>query len=88
MRPSLPRLIRILPRATITAPEVQARIIEEVPRELTKRPTLYEILSKRKNDAGASYPSNIRLEPPLTKEMFAAVKPWKVRPLKNMVRER
>ncbi|EIM82466.1 uncharacterized protein STEHIDRAFT_124573, partial [Stereum hirsutum FP-91666 SS1] len=85
MRPSLPRLIRIVPRATITAPEA---IIEEVPRELTKRPTLYEILSKRRIDAGASYPSNIRLEPPLTKEMFAAVKPWKVRPLKNMVRER
>lgn len=88
MRPSIPRLIRIVPRSKIVAPEAQVRIVQEPPRELVQRTTLYEILLKRKKDAGDSYPPNIRLEPPLTKEMFAEVKPWKVKPLKDMVRER
>lgn len=88
MRPTIPRLIRILPRSSVVAEQAQAKIIEQAPRELLKPPSLYEVLLKRKNEAGASYPSNIRLEPPLTKDMFAEVKPWKVRPLKEMMKER
>jgi len=90
MRPSLPLLVRLLPRSAIALPEHghPPRIYEELSKESRKQPSLLEILLKEKEAAGPNYPPNIRIEPVVSKKTFAGVKPEFVSPLKTILRER
>jgi len=91
MRPSLPRLVRLLPRSAIALPEHShpvPRIYEELPKESRRQPSLLEILLKEKEVAGPNYPPNIRIEPVVSKKIFAGVKREFVAPLKAILRER
>ncbi|KAI0273826.1 hypothetical protein BC834DRAFT_815884 [Gloeopeniophorella convolvens] len=90
MRPSLPRLVRVVPRSTFTAPErglPSPKIYGELPREVRKPPTLIEALLKQKEAAGASYPSNIRIEPVVSKKTFSGVKRELVPSVKAILKE-
>ncbi|THH10991.1 hypothetical protein EW146_g8194 [Bondarzewia mesenterica] len=77
MRPSLPRLLRIVPRSAVIGPEAasqpRAKIFEEIRKENRTTPTLLEVLQQRKAEAGANYPLNIRIEPPISKQTFAGL---------------
>ncbi|TFY70521.1 hypothetical protein EVG20_g2478 [Dentipellis fragilis] len=90
MRPSLPRLLRIVPRSAVTpqAARKRVKIYEEIPKELRVQPTLLQVLQKRRDEAGADYPPNIRIEPVVSKQTFSGVKPDAREPLRNVLRER
>ncbi|KAA1474846.1 hypothetical protein DENSPDRAFT_841493 [Dentipellis sp. KUC8613] len=89
MRPSFPRLLRIVSRSAVTSQTVRrVKIYEEIPKELRVRSTLLEVLQKRRDDAGADYPPNIRIEPMVSKQTFSGVKPDAREPLRNVLRER
>ncbi len=93
MRPSLPRLVRILPRSAIAIPlpehgHTPPRIYEELPKESRKQPSFLESLLKEKEAADPNFPPNIRIEPVVSKKTFGAVKRDLVAPLKAILRER
>ena len=91
MRPSLSRLVRVLPRSTITRPEhghSPPKIYDELPKSSQMSPSLLEVLLKEKELAGSDYPPNIRIETPVSKKTFAGVKRELVAPLKAVLRER
>jgi hypothetical protein len=92
MRPSLPRLVRLLPRSAVVALPQHGhpppRIYEELPKDSRKPPSLLEILLQEKEAAGPNYPSNIRIEPVASKKTFAGVKRDLVAPMKAVLRER
>ncbi|KAI0747964.1 hypothetical protein C8Q80DRAFT_705893 [Daedaleopsis nitida] len=59
MRPTLARLVRVVPRSKVNP---ALRPIPEPVRSDVPRPSLIEVLQKRQQDAGADFPSNIRIE--------------------------
>ncbi|KAI0721611.1 hypothetical protein C8T65DRAFT_201165 [Cerioporus squamosus] len=59
MRPTLVRLVRVLPRSQV---DPSLRPVPPPVRSDVPQPSLIEVLQKRKEDAGADYPSNIRIE--------------------------
>ncbi|KAI0703571.1 hypothetical protein BC835DRAFT_970103 [Cytidiella melzeri] len=71
MRPSLPRLVRIIrdraAEGTLAAP------LPEPIRSDVRPPTLIQALLKRKEDQGSSYPPNIRIESALPKHALKNV---------------
>ncbi|GBE82384.1 hypothetical protein BKA93DRAFT_760729 [Sparassis latifolia] len=86
MRPSFPRLVRIIPRSQLVTQE--ARPLPEPERSDIKRTPLIELLQQRQASAGSHYPSNIRIEPVLTKATFKDV-PKDIREeLKTHLKER
>lgn len=88
MRPSLPRLVRVIPRSKLATQHASVvRILPEPVRSDVERPTLIQILQKRKVEAGDDYPTNIRIEPVLKKEIFKGI-PNNIREeLRGMVKE-
>lgn len=91
MRPSLTRLVRVLPRSAIALPKhgrAPPKIYDELPKSSRMSPSLLEILLKEKELAGSNYPPNIRIETPVSKKTFAGVKRDLVAPLKAILRER
>ena len=94
MHPSVPRLLRILPRSAVVTTEPgatklpKAKIFEELPKDVRKPPSLLEVLLKRKKEAGASYPPNIRIEPVMSRQTFAGVAKEVRASLRATLRER
>ncbi|KAH9998129.1 hypothetical protein BJV74DRAFT_767952 [Russula compacta] len=91
MRPSLPRLVRILPRSAIAPPKhghPLPRVYEELSKDSQKQPSLIEILLKEKEAAGPDYPPNIRIEPVVSRKTFAGISRELVVPMKVALRER
>ena len=77
MRPSLPRLVRVLPHSAVALPEhghPPLRTYEELPKEYRKQPPPLEILMKERGAAGAKYPSNIQVERVVLKKTTASMK--------------
>ncbi|KAI0637128.1 hypothetical protein C8Q77DRAFT_549589 [Trametes polyzona] len=60
MHPTLARLVRVLPRSQVD-PALRP-LAAPARSDVLTRPSLIEILQKRKEEAGADYPSNIRIE--------------------------
>lgn len=72
MRPSIPRLMRIVPKSSLTSQK--AKIIPELPSYAdAKKTPLIEVLLKRKDQAGDNWPPNLRIERPLRRETFKRV---------------
>lgn len=88
MHSSLPRLVRVIPRSQLTSETVAAVRTLPAPRPYVRPPTLIEILMKRKEAAGDSYPSNIRIEPVITREAFRGVPHDLRKELKDLTKER
>ncbi|PFH49105.1 hypothetical protein AMATHDRAFT_63754, partial [Amanita thiersii Skay4041] len=84
MYPSTPRLLRVLPRSTLTS-----KILPAPAPQITElnRPTLMDALQKQKEKAGDSWPQNIRLEPVVKKEAFKHVQADVRTRLKRLLRE-
>ncbi|KAI0374725.1 hypothetical protein BV20DRAFT_1032808 [Pilatotrama ljubarskyi] len=59
MHPTLARLVRVLPRSQV---DPALRPVPAPARSDIHRPSLIEVLQKRQEEAGADYPSNIRIE--------------------------
>jgi len=91
MRPSIPRLVRIIPRSQLKAelPSVaSARLVPTPHRSDARLPTLIELMQKRKEQAGDEFPLNIRIEPVLSKKTLRNVAPEIRQELKELLRER
>ena len=94
MRATLPRFVRTVTRKQLKAEYADgANILRpsrlpEPGRSDVKPPTLIDILMKRKEELGADYPPNIRIEPVLAKETFKGVPPEAREELKELLRER
>lgn len=74
MRPTLPRLVRIIPRSSLATevPAYKAPLPEPVRSDI-RQPSLIDVLLKRKAEQGSSYPANIRIEPVLSKRALKDV---------------
>lgn len=88
MRPSLVRLVRVIPRSQLRPEDLRTVPISQPVRSDEVRPTLIELLQKRKADAGSDYPPNIRIEPTLTKKTFSGMKKEHIVELKALLKER
>ena len=88
MRPTIPRLVRVIPRSKVATE--YAASVQHLPRpaRFVKEPTLIEMLLKRKEEMGATYPPNIRIEPVLSKETFEGVPAETREELKELLKER
>jgi len=89
MLPSLPRLAaRIIPRSELVNQNIGKLFPEPMRASLQVKATTLDLLLEQKVEAGPSYPSNIRIEPPLKKPKLAKV-PADIRDeLKEYLRER
>ncbi|GJE86965.1 hypothetical protein PsYK624_030480 [Phanerochaete sordida] len=90
MRATIPRLVRVVQRSKLAAEYPTATVVRSLPEQApsVKQPTLIDVLLKRKADMGAEYPSNIRIEPVLTKEAFEGVPADTRDELKELLKER
>lgn len=84
MRSTIPRLARLVPKATVP----RQQIVEPLSREVLAQPSLIETLTARKVEAGTSYPPNIRIEPPKNKRVFQHLKPARRDGFLKLLRER
>jgi len=85
---SLPRMAaRVIPRSELANSTVGKLFPEPLPAVKTKV-TTYDLLLKKKAEAGANYPSNIRIEPPLQKTKLASLTPEIREELKEYLKER
>ncbi|KAG7452945.1 uncharacterized protein BT62DRAFT_925484 [Guyanagaster necrorhizus] len=87
MRPSTARLIRLVPRSSVELTQRFVPSSAERPPEV-KPPALIDILLERKAKAGDNWPSNIRIEPPITKLALKDVQSGVRTQLKNLLKER
>lgn len=88
MRPTPSRLIRVVPRKLLNVSD-QKIIARPTPQTTDKlQPTLMDIMMKRKEEAGDSWPANLRLEPQLTSKVFKAVQPGFRSTMRRMTKER
>ncbi|KAH8108128.1 hypothetical protein BXZ70DRAFT_914299 [Cristinia sonorae] len=89
MLPSIPRLVRILPRSQLkTELPIPARLVPEPHRSDAKRATLIELLQQRKEQAGTAWPANLRIEPVVPKQALKKVSPETRKELLELMRER
>ncbi|KAK7693289.1 hypothetical protein QCA50_002856 [Cerrena zonata] len=89
MRPSAPRLVRILRRSQIQGTPAARRVVPEPLNQHAGRlPALNDILNQRRVQAGAQYPSNIRIEPAITSRTFRNIPIHTRETLKKLIKER
>ncbi|KAH6918775.1 hypothetical protein BKA70DRAFT_1248226 [Coprinopsis sp. MPI-PUGE-AT-0042] len=87
MHPTALRLVRVIPRAAITTPQPQIIPRPRPQYEDLKKPTILQLLEKQKEDAGDSWPANIRIERVVKKEELKNVKPELRGAFKKMLKE-
>lgn len=89
MRPSAPRLLRVLKRSQLQGTPAARRIVPEPLAQRAGRfPALNEVLVQRQIQAGAEYPSNIRLEPAITSRTFRNIPAQTRDTLRKLIKER
>ncbi|TFK62352.1 hypothetical protein BDN72DRAFT_827552 [Pluteus cervinus] len=97
MHPSTPRLVRLIPKSSLSSLQTSTTVIpppriRPAPLPQTaelNRPTLMDILMSRQRSAGAEgWPQNIRLEPTIKKEAFKPVHKDVRTKLKKLLKER
>ena len=89
MRATLPRLVRVIPKSQLVEQGIPLRrALPEPVRSDVKQPSLLEVLLKRKEDAGAAYPSNIRIEPELKMAHYRRMRKETGMQLKELAREK
>ncbi|KAI0794353.1 hypothetical protein C8Q74DRAFT_1315124 [Fomes fomentarius] len=84
MRPTLARLVRILPRSQV---DPALRPVPPPVRSDAPRVSLIEILKKRKEEAGLDYPPNIRIEALEAKTALRGLPREARKSLANMLKE-
>ncbi|KAI0797836.1 hypothetical protein C8Q75DRAFT_739815 [Abortiporus biennis] len=89
MRPTLVRLVRIIPRSQLVGDSASSKPIRPLPgpvRSDVKKPTLIELLQERSK--AADFPANIRIEPVVPRNAFRDVAPEVRSELKELLKER
>ncbi|KIP09256.1 hypothetical protein PHLGIDRAFT_338585 [Phlebiopsis gigantea 11061_1 CR5-6] len=90
MRATVPRLVRVVTRSQLS--EIPSRTVvqplQPQQRSDIAQPSLIETLLKRKASLGDKYPSNIRIEPVLTRDTFKDVPTGTIKELKELLKER
>lgn len=71
MKPSIGRLFQLVPRKDIPKHCILPALRPYEPKK--DQITVHDILLERKEKAGTAWPSNIRVEPPLTKKVLEPV---------------
>ena len=84
MRPTLVRLVRVVPRSQV---DPALRPIPQPIRSDAPRPPLIEILQRRKEEVGESYPANIRIEGLEAKKALQGLPREARKTLANMLKE-
>ncbi|KIY43666.1 hypothetical protein FISHEDRAFT_53234 [Fistulina hepatica ATCC 64428] len=88
MRPSFGRALQVISRSRLATANV-ASVPRLRPSAIAERtPTVMEVLQQRKVANGASWPPNLRLEPPLTKAGLLRVNAQERSNLKKLLKER
>lgn len=89
MRPSAPRLLRVLKRSQLQGTPAARRVVPQPMAQIAGRiPALNEALMQRRIQAGTEYPSNIRLEPAITSRTFRNIPAQTRETLKKLIKER
>ena len=89
MRPSVPRFIQIVSRDALRSSQGALRIIPEpIPQTKQKTVVLVDELMKLKESMGSSWPSNLRIEPVITKGTFSHVRDEYRTELKALLKEK
>jgi len=88
MRPSIPRLVRIIPRKALQIDERKILLPPAPQTQELSRPTLIDILQKQRDEAGDAWPMNIRIEPVIQKEAFKRVQADVRVRLRKLLKER
>lgn len=89
MRPTIPRLVRVIPKSRLVEQGIPLkRAIPEPVRSDVKQPSLIEVLLTRKEEAGAAYPPNIRIEPELKMAHYRRMPKETGMQLKELAREK
>lgn len=86
MRPTLAKAMRVIPRKNVRVPAKKIRTMDRQDKDLS-RGSLIDVLLQRKEEAGASYPQNIRIERPLYARHYEGVRPEFKHRLKDLVKE-
>ncbi|KAF9452847.1 hypothetical protein P691DRAFT_149678 [Macrolepiota fuliginosa MF-IS2] len=88
MRPSVVRLVRIIPRKALDP--AAAKVVNAPPPQIQEiqQPTVLDLLRKQRETAGAEWPANIRIEPVVKKEAFKPVQAEVRTQLKKLLKER
>ncbi|KAF9531756.1 hypothetical protein CPB83DRAFT_84793 [Crepidotus variabilis] len=82
------RLVRVVPRNVLNVAEEQIYHRPRPQIEDIRQPTVIDMLEQKKVEAGAAWPTNIRIERQLTKDVFKDVVPDVRSLLKKMTKER
>lgn len=86
MLPTQQRLIRILPRNALpTHSRIKPALAKHISR--SEEPALVDLLLARKDRAGNTWPSNLRVESKLVKSSWKGISPHIVRTLKKLTKE-
>jgi hypothetical protein len=89
MHPTPLRFARVIPRRLLN---VNDRKIFKRPtpqsEDMTRRPTLIDLLEVQKKNAGESWPPNLRFERQLKRDDFKLVRPEVKSALKKLTKER
>ena len=91
MRATLPRLLRVITRSQLTAENSSANILQSLPAPLGQdhvKTSLVQSLLERKAGLGDDYPSNIRIEPVLSKATFEGMSGETRQELRELLKER
>ncbi|OCH95580.1 hypothetical protein OBBRIDRAFT_538960 [Obba rivulosa] len=88
MRPSPLCLVRVLPRSEVTNALSKLKPLPEPKRSDVPKLNIFQMLQKRKEAMGESYPPNLRIELALSKHDFRGVPLETKRQLREMIKEK
>ncbi|KAF9475216.1 hypothetical protein BDN70DRAFT_883975 [Pholiota conissans] len=88
MRPTARRLVRVVPRKLLNVNDAKIYNRPRPQSEDRKQPTTMDLLFQKREEAGETWPENLRLEPQLKKIVFKEVDPKLRTVLKAMTKER
>ncbi|KAF9027127.1 hypothetical protein BDZ89DRAFT_819205 [Hymenopellis radicata] len=86
MRPSLARLVRMLPRSAVSSEQKVVTSLASRPPQ-TKPLSLTDIMLEKQALAGNDWPTNLRIEPIIPKTAFKNMTPRVRSKLREMLRE-
>ncbi|KAJ8456333.1 hypothetical protein ONZ45_g6457 [Pleurotus djamor] len=88
MRASAIRQLQIVSRSSLKLKQSTINPAPKHQKEQLKQPTIIDVLLKRKEKAGEAWPTNLRVEPVITKEALKNVRAEARSDLKALLRER
>ncbi|KAF8228960.1 hypothetical protein L208DRAFT_220707 [Tricholoma matsutake] len=88
MRPSMVRLVQIIPRKALQLPDKKIALPPAPQNRDMGKTTLVNVLMRQKETSGELWPRNIRIEPVVKKDAFKRVQSDVRSRLKKLLKER